>query len=129
MIDGATVAIEFGARSNSFNRFNDSTSLPSAPHQRRGAHAIAVALPLKRTSSPLAFWPGAVFCRAMTAEAIIEEIKSLPPAERMRVAKFVVEQDDSWIPDSFKQGMADAVTGRLVEMDTALRETPPPHLR
>jgi predicted transcriptional regulator len=65
----------------------------------------------------------------MTAEAIIEEIKSLPPAERMRVAKFVVEQDDSWIPDSFKQGMADAVTGRLVEMDTALRETPPPHLR
>ena len=64
----------------------------------------------------------------MTAEAIIEEIKSLPPAERMRVAKFVVEQDDSWIPDSFKQGMADAVTGRLVEMDTALRETPPPHL-
>jgi len=65
----------------------------------------------------------------MTAEAIIEEIKSLPPAERMRVAKFVVEQDDSWIPDSFKQGMADAATGRLVEMDTALRETPPPHLR
>jgi len=64
----------------------------------------------------------------MTAEAIIEEIKSLPPAERMRVAKFVVEQDDSWIPDSFKQGMADAATGRLVEMDTALRETPPPHL-
>jgi len=24
------------------------------------------------------------------------------------VAKFVAEQDDSWIPKSFKQGMADA---------------------
>lgn len=65
----------------------------------------------------------------MTAEAIIEEIKSLPPADRVRVVKFVVEQDDSWIPDSFKQGMADTGTGRLVEMETALRETPPPHLR
>lgn len=70
-----------------------------------------------------------MFSNAMTAEAIIEEIKSLPPAERVRVVKFVVEQDDSWIPDSFKQGMADAAAGRLVEMDTALRETPPPHLR
>jgi len=70
-----------------------------------------------------------MFFNPMTAEAIIEEIKSLPPAERLRVVKFVVEQDESWIPDSFKQGMADAAAGRLVEMETALRETPPPHLR
>ncbi len=70
-----------------------------------------------------------MFSKTMTAEAIIEQIKSLPPAERVRVVKFVVEQDDSWIPDSFKQGMADAAAGRLVELDTALRETPPPHLR
>ncbi len=70
-----------------------------------------------------------MFFNPMTAEAIIEEIKSLPPAERVRVAKFIVEQDDSWIPDSFKQGMADAAAGRLIEMETALRETPPPHLR
>ena len=67
-----------------------------------------------------------MFSNAMTAEAIIEEIKSLPPAERVRVMRFVVEQDDSWIPDSFKQGMADAAAGRLIEMETALRETPPP---
>ena len=67
-----------------------------------------------------------MFPDAMTAEAIIEEIKSLPPAERVRVMRFVVEQDDSWIPDSFKQGMADAAAGRLIEMETALRETPPP---
>lgn len=80
-------------------------------------------------ASTLAFCPSTMFSHAMTAEAIIEEIESLPPAERVRVVKFVVEQDDSWIPDSFKQGMADAAAGRLVEVDTALRETPPPHLR
>ena len=70
-----------------------------------------------------------MFSNAMTAEAIIVEIKSLPVAERVRVVKFVVEQDESWSPDSFKQGLADAAAGRFVEMETALRETPPPHLR
>ncbi len=28
-----------------------------------------------------------------------------------QVAKFVVENDDSWIPESFKQGIADAEGG------------------
>ncbi len=65
----------------------------------------------------------------MTAEALIEEIKALPPAERQRVIKFIVEHDDSWIPESFKQGMAEAAAGRVVDMESALRETPPPHLR
>jgi hypothetical protein len=32
----------------------------------------------------------------MSAQEIIEQIKSLPPTERAAVAKFVVEQDDSW---------------------------------
>ena len=35
-----------------------------------------------------------------------------------------VEQDDSWIPDEFRQAMVDANAGRFVEMDTVLRETP-----
>ena len=65
----------------------------------------------------------------MSAEALIEEIKALPPAERQRVIKFIVEHDDSWIPESFKQGMAEAAAGRVVDMESALRETPPPHLR
>jgi predicted transcriptional regulator len=41
------------------------------------------------------------------------------------VAKFIVENDDSWIPESFKQGMADAEAGRLVDLDTALNEPYP----
>ena len=44
----------------------------------------------------------------MSAIEIIEQIKGLPANERAQVAKFVAEQDDSWIPKSFKQGMADA---------------------
>lgn len=44
----------------------------------------------------------------MSAKEIIEQIKSLPPGERAEVAKFIVEQDDSWIPDDFKAAMNDA---------------------
>ncbi|HXR46287.1 MAG TPA: hypothetical protein VN784_02505 [Candidatus Limnocylindrales bacterium] len=65
----------------------------------------------------------------MSAAEVIEQIKGLPPAERAQVAKFVMEQDDSWVPESFKQGMKAAEEGRFVDMETALNETPPPHLR
>ena len=56
----------------------------------------------------------------VSATEIIEQFKALPPSERAQVAKFVVEHDDSWIPESFKQGMADADAGRFVDMDTVL---------
>src|SRR5438552_8781203 len=36
-----------------------------------------------------------------------------------------VENDDSWIPESFKEGMADAEAGRVVDLDTALNEPYP----
>ena len=65
----------------------------------------------------------------MSAREIIEQIKELPPTERAQVAKFVVENDDSWVPESFKEGMKAAAEGRFVDMETALFETPPPHLR
>lgn len=65
----------------------------------------------------------------MSAQEIIEEFKALPLAERAQVTKFIVENDDSWIPDEFKEAMKDAGAGRLVDMETALFETPPPRLR
>ena len=65
----------------------------------------------------------------MSAQDVIEEFKELPPAERAQVARFVVENDDSWIPDEFKEAMNDAITGRLVDMETALVEAPPPPLQ
>ncbi len=61
----------------------------------------------------------------MSATELIEQFKALPAQERAQVAKFVVENDDSWIPESFKQGMADAEAGRLVDLDTALNEPYP----
>lgn len=58
----------------------------------------------------------------MSASELIEQFKALPAKDRAQVAKFVVENDDSWIPESFKQGMADAEAGRFVDLDTALSE-------
>ncbi len=44
----------------------------------------------------------------MSGKEVIEQIKALPPEERAKVAKFIVEQDDSWIPDDFKAAMHEA---------------------
>ena len=63
----------------------------------------------------------------MSAVEIIEQIKNLPVAERAQVARFIVEQDDSWIADEFKQAMADADAGRFVEMDSIFRNVPEKH--
>ena len=65
----------------------------------------------------------------MSATEIIEQIKNLPEKERAQVTKYVVEHDDSWIPDEFKEAMRDAEAGRFVDMETALFKTPPPHLQ
>ena len=65
----------------------------------------------------------------MSATEVIEQFKSLSPSERAAVAKFVVEADDSWVPESFKEGMKAAAEGRFVDMEQALFETPPPHLQ
>jgi predicted transcriptional regulator len=58
----------------------------------------------------------------MSAQEVIEQIKALPPAERAVVTRFVLREDDSWIPESFREGMADIAAGRVVELDTALNE-------
>ncbi|MDQ3120488.1 MAG: hypothetical protein M3Q89_13145 [Verrucomicrobiota bacterium] len=58
----------------------------------------------------------------MSATELIEQFKALPASERAEVAKFVVENDDSWLPQSFREGMADAEAGDLVDLDTALNE-------
>ncbi|MBU6401880.1 MAG: hypothetical protein KGS61_16310 [Verrucomicrobia bacterium] len=62
----------------------------------------------------------------MSAQEIIEQIKALSPEDRAQVARFVMEQDDSWIPESFKAGMADAEAGRFVDMETVLSGAKPP---
>jgi hypothetical protein len=65
----------------------------------------------------------------VSAHEIIQEIKSLPAIERAKIATFLLREDDSWIPDDFKAAMKDMAAGRLLDTETALHETPPPHLR
>jgi predicted transcriptional regulator len=62
----------------------------------------------------------------MTAQGVIKQFKALPPKQRAEVAKFVVESDDSWIPESFKRGMADAEAGRFADMESVLNDALPP---
>jgi hypothetical protein len=61
----------------------------------------------------------------MTAQTFIKQFKALPPKQPADVAKFVVESEDSWIPESFKRGMADAEAGRFADMDAILNDAPP----
>ena len=61
----------------------------------------------------------------MSAVEIIEQIKVLPPWERAKVAEFVLEHDD-WIPDEFKQGMADSESGKFADMETVMSGAEPP---
>ena len=63
---------------------------------------------------------------SMSAAEIIEQIKSLSPAERAEVAKFVVENDDSWVPEDFKQSMEDLEAGRVFDMETVMSGAEPP---
>jgi hypothetical protein len=60
----------------------------------------------------------------MSAQEIIEQIKSLTPTERAAVAKFIVEQDDPGIPARFKETMKDGEKGRCVDTETASTKKP-----
>jgi hypothetical protein len=65
----------------------------------------------------------------MTAQTIIADIETLPASERGKVLAYVgrvMETDESWIPDSFKQGMAEATAGKLTDMETVLSGAEPP---
>jgi predicted transcriptional regulator len=63
----------------------------------------------------------------VSAKELIEQFKALSPEGRAEVAKFVLERDDSWIPASFLQGMADAEAGRFAnDVETVLGDAKPP---
>jgi len=61
----------------------------------------------------------------VSVEELIKELNALPLDQRMEVVDAVLEADDSWVPESFKQGMKDIEEGRVVDMETALFEKPP----
>lgn len=76
----------------------------------------------------------------MSAAEIVKEVESLPRPEREHIAKRVVQSlcsdnkaverimrrlENPDIPEDVWQGIEDAEDGRLVDMETALREKPP----
>jgi len=77
----------------------------------------------------------------MTATEVVAELKALSSPERVRVLEETIrhlepEERRSLerllrrlqhpdVPESFWQGVEDHEDGRVVEMETALRETPP----
>lgn len=68
----------------------------------------------------------------MTAQTIIADIETLPAEEKAKIFAYVgrvMEADDSWIPESFRHGMAEAATGQLAEMETVLGGAKPPPRR
>ena len=61
----------------------------------------------------------------MSAKEVIKEIDALPEAERMEVFNYLQRKALAETPESFHRGMAEALAGRGVNMETALREKPP----
>jgi len=61
----------------------------------------------------------------MSAKEVIKEIEALPEADRIAVLDYVQRKAAAQAPESFHRGMAEALAGRGVDMDMALRETPP----
>ncbi|MFI5364005.1 MAG: hypothetical protein ACHQ4J_00125 [Candidatus Binatia bacterium] len=61
----------------------------------------------------------------MNARAILEQIKALPKQEQAEVFEMVHRLEDDAIPESFWQGLDDIRHGRVVDMETALRDRPP----
>ena len=62
----------------------------------------------------------------MSAAEIIEQIKALSPEQRAEVTKFVVETDDSWVPEDFKKSVEDLKAGRVFDMELVMSGAEPP---
>jgi hypothetical protein len=77
----------------------------------------------------------------MTAVELIKEMKALPAQERAQVVKQAIQElaaderksierllrrlQHPDVPEAFWQGVEDHEEGRTVDLETALRETPP----
>ena len=61
----------------------------------------------------------------MSVKEVIAEIEAMPEKERLEVLNYVQSKAMAEVPESFHRGMTDALARRGVDMETALRETPP----
>ena len=61
----------------------------------------------------------------VSAREIIAQIDALPPQEREVVFEHVHRLEEANVPENFRRSMAEALAGKGVDMETALREVPP----
>lgn len=61
----------------------------------------------------------------MTAEQILQEIRTLPEAERGRLVQQMRRLAGDEIPQDFIDALEDFDNGRFVSMETAFSEPPP----
>jgi hypothetical protein len=62
----------------------------------------------------------------MSAIEVIEQIRALPEEERVKVVRFVIEHEESWIPTEFREAMDDAALGKMVDMERVMVGEKPP---
>jgi predicted transcriptional regulator len=58
----------------------------------------------------------------MSVSEILREIKALPQNERLHLVEQLVKLTEADIPESFREGMAQAERGELLDFDETLKE-------
>jgi len=61
----------------------------------------------------------------MSAIELVEQIEALPEQARAEVIERLHAHAPTWIPESFREGMADIAAGRAVDLDEALKRPLP----
>jgi hypothetical protein len=51
---------------------------------------------------------------------------ALPEEEWVKVVRFVIEHEESWIPTEFREAMDDAARGKMVDMERVMAGEKPP---
>jgi hypothetical protein len=62
----------------------------------------------------------------MSAIEVIEQIRAFPEEERVKVVRFVIEREESWIPIEFREAMDDAARGKMIDMERVMAGERPP---
>jgi hypothetical protein len=95
---------------------------------------------MKLTVGTLDFWTKFWKFESVSTAEIVKELEMLPRTERANVAKKILQSlcrsdkvvtrimqriENPDIPEDVWRGIEDAEDGRIVDMETALRERPP----
>ena len=70
--------------------------------------------------------PIRLIVEGMSAIEVIEQIRALPEEERVKVVRFVIEHEESWIPTEFREAMDDAARRKMVDMERVMAGEKPP---